>query len=131
MGRGALRIYKKLFLLPLLILLIECATANNVPEYERIPNKFDGRWELDTKQRFYMYFDIKYGKVVGRMGDTTWPAGIHLPIRGIVSPDGEFKFEHAGSMDVTNGFDLEVTNASAEKGLIQGNAYDDYNKRYT
>ena len=78
-----------------------------------------------------MYFNIKYGKIVGSMGNTSWPAGIHLPIRGKVSPAGEFKFKHAGSLDVSTGYDLEVTNASAEKGFIQGNAYDDFNKRYT
>lgn len=78
-----------------------------------------------------MYFNIKYGRILGRMGHNSWPAEIYLPIQGKVSQDGEFKFEHAGSLDVTNGYDLEVTNASAEKGFIQGNAYDDYNKRYT
>lgn len=123
---------KKINLLILIIFLTGCATANNVPEWERIPNKFDGRWELDTKKKtFYMYFNIKYGKIVGSMGNTSWPSGIQLPIRGKVSQAGEFKFKHAGSLDVSTGFDLEVTNASAEKGFIQGNAYDDSNKRYT
>jgi hypothetical protein len=114
-----------------LISFMGCATANNVPELERIPNKFDGRWKLDSNSAFYMKFNIKYGKIVGRMGITSWPADIHLPIRGEVSQDGEFKFEYAGSMDVSNGFDLEVKNASAEKGFIEGYAIDDFNKRYT
>ncbi len=120
---------KNIILLIFTILLFGCATANSVPEEGGIPNKFDGRWEFDSSGTFYMYFDIKYGKIVGRLGKTVWPLDYYLPIRGKVSPDGEFKFKYAAHPDISNAFELEVTEASAEKGFIRGFATDDLNRR--
>ena len=112
---------------------IGCAANSNVPEWERITNKFDGRWEVNDPNvpSFYMYFDIKYGKIRGKMGSSSWPQGIHLPIRGTVSEEGDFDFEYAGSLDVTKGFEIEVKEASAERGYIKGYAIDDSNKYYS
>ena len=121
----------KFKILILMLLIIGCATVDNTPESERIPNEFDGKWEFVSNNRFYMYFNVKYGKIIGKMGLITWPIDIHLPIRGKVSQDGEFKFEHAGHPDVTNGYNLEVTYSSSESDYIKGNAYDDFNKRFT
>ena len=125
--RGALAAILNLLIL---ILVMACATANNIPESERIPNEFDGRWELDSKNSVYMFFNIKYGKIEGRIGNMTWPLDVHLPITGSVSKDGEFTFEHAGHLDISNGYDLEVTSWSVESGYIEGYAYDDFNERF-
>jgi hypothetical protein len=96
---------------------------------DRIQNKFDGRWVFDSGGTFYMYFDIKYGKINGRMGKATWPLDYYLPIKGQVSQDGKFEFEYAAHPDISTAFNLEVAEASAEAGFIKGFAYDDFNKR--
>ena len=65
------------------------------------------------------------------MGSTSWQQGIHLPIKGTVSEEGDFDFEYAGSLDVTKGFEIKVKEASAERGYIKGNLIDDNNRQYS
>ena len=115
----------------LTISLIGCAVDNfsNVPEHERIPTKWDGRWELandDWPKHIYMWFEIKYGVISGRLGNTGWFEGEYLPISGKVEED-TFTFNRVYHADFDHTFDMEVLQAT--EGFINGFLFTEDNSR--